>query len=112
VSADEELPWQLQQAYERQEDLADLVRWLAIPYDGAEPVFAGADGLGTPDGRPYERAARLREVWRSVMGESAPSADGVWWRCPTCERWQLIRPERPVTVRRPDGPDSPPGPSA
>lgn len=47
--------------------LEELVRWLALPYDGREPTFAGADGLGTPDGRPLPLAAALRALYREVV---------------------------------------------
>lgn len=87
----------LARALYRQVELEGLIRHLARPYGENEPVFAGADGLGTADGQPLEGARRMRELYREVVpGEHRPADAGARWeRCPTCEAWGVVRQEAP-----------------
>jgi hypothetical protein len=48
--------------------LEELVRWLSLPFGENEPVFAGADGQGTLDGRPLGQAPQMHELWHQVTG--------------------------------------------
>jgi hypothetical protein len=60
-------------------ELEELVRWLAIPYNGAEPIFA----KGNWDGTVIESGARMEKTWRHVVGPG-PSTPGAFARCPEC----------------------------
>ncbi len=67
-------------------ELEELVRWLALPYNGAEPIFAHANW----DGTPIESGERLRRVWRRVVGDTSEISHlGTWVRCPSCGMYQV-----------------------
>jgi|ERR1039458_5109009 hypothetical protein len=59
--------------------LEELIRWLALPYAGNEPIFAHSNW----DGSPIESGARLRKTFRHVVGPG-PETLGAWARCTTC----------------------------
>ena len=70
---------QLDEAAEYTLALEELVRWLAIPYNGAEPIFA----KGNWDGTVISSGARMEKTWRHVVGPG-PSTPGAFARCPEC----------------------------
>jgi hypothetical protein len=70
---------QLDQAAEKIIELEELIRWLAIPYNGAEPIFA----KGNWDGTVIESGTRMEKTWRHVVGPG-PSTPGAFARCPEC----------------------------
>jgi hypothetical protein len=67
--------------------LEDLIRHLALVYDGREPVFAGADGIYTSDGSVSPSAARLRDLYREVVGPLTEPMPGAWRKCEACGHW-------------------------
>ena len=67
-------------------DLADLVRWLSLPYGENSPQFATADWTGAP----LEDGKRLKAVYENVMGPKEPAPHTAWTQCPTCSTWQTI----------------------
>jgi ribosome-associated protein YbcJ (S4-like RNA binding protein) len=69
----------LDEAAEKIIELEELIRWLAIPYNGAEPIFA----KGNWDGTVIESGARMEKTWRRVVGPG-PSTPGAFARCPGC----------------------------
>lgn len=77
--------------------LEALVRWLALPYGGMEPIFAGADGWGTADGQPLPGAVELRDTYRQVLGEGEPVEGVERVRCEACGLWHTARVEAPLS---------------
>ena len=61
-------------------ELEELIRWLALPYNGAEPIFAHSNW----DGTPIDSGARLTRTWRRVVGPGTVGLGGTWVRCPHC----------------------------
>ena len=61
-------------------DLEELIRWLALPYNGAEPIFAHSNW----DGTPIDSGERLTRTWRRVVGPGTVGLGGTWVRCPHC----------------------------
>jgi hypothetical protein len=71
----------LMEGQDRIEDLTNLIRWLAIPYNGRTPIFAREDLYS---GEPLMANIALEHTWRTVMGTTEAQAPGRWVRCPTC----------------------------
>lgn len=71
--------------------LEDLVRWLALPLEGREPIFSHESLTGdlTPVGREIAFGGSLRALFRQVVGAGTDPAPGVWKECPTCLRWYV-----------------------
>jgi hypothetical protein len=71
----------LMEGQDRIEDLTNLIRWLALPYNGREPIFAREDLYS---GEPLMSNVSLEHTWRSVFGQLDRPAPGRWVRCKTC----------------------------
>lgn len=85
--------------------LVALVQWLALSYGTNEPVFAGADGLGTVDGVPAANAEELRAAYRAVVGvNEEPRAGDRWEKCAGCGHWGLVRDLPEPVIVDPGGP--------
>lgn len=62
----------------------DLVRRLALAYDGGEPVWPSMGAMGeTQDG------AELMELYREAVEQVGTVTSGVWKECPCCGRWYV-----------------------
>ena len=72
---------------DREGRLELLVRWLAAPYADNLPVFA----TELPDGRPLLAGLALEKLFTEVMGDQVGTrhVSGAWWRCPSCDLWQI-----------------------
>lgn len=71
----------------------DLIRRLALAYDGGEPIFA----TEMPDGTVLD-GAEMQELYREVMGEpKRPTPDSTWYQCPHCSMWQIHSGPLPET---------------
>ncbi len=67
-------------------ELEELIRWLALPFAGAEPIFAFSNW----DGTPIDSGERLRRVWHRVIGTGTiANESGTWVRCNTCGAYSV-----------------------
>lgn len=70
-------------------ELLELIRWLALPYGGNEPIFAVEDQFG----RALPEGLRRQATWRAIFGE--PDHDplpGAWRQCQECRGWYVHHP--------------------
>jgi hypothetical protein len=67
-------------------ELEELIRWLALPFAGSEPIFA----LSNWDGTPIDSGERLRRTWHRVVGNGTlVNESGTWVRCNTCGTYSV-----------------------
>jgi hypothetical protein len=70
----------------------DLIRWLALPYQGGEPIFAHtalSGGLVPLVAREIDFGGSLRALYREVTGWAGGSPKGHWQQCPSCLLWHV-----------------------
>ena len=70
---------------DRMGQLELLCRWLAMPLGDNRPVFA----TELPNGAPLETGRVLEQLFDEVVPAHPRATPGVWWRCPSCDLWQI-----------------------